>query len=491
MAADPDTGPLDDIARAATASWHDAVVPLLMEYGRIPALSPAYDPEWESHGELDRAAELYADWARSRTLPGAVVEVVRIDGLSPTVLIDVPASDGDATGTVLVYGHYDKQPPFVGWSAGRGPWAPTLEGDLLYGRGMADDGYAMPSAVVALEAVRAAGGRHARCVILIEGSEESGSPHLRQVLARLADRIGIPDLVIALDSSSPTPERLWVTTSLRGAVVGTLTVEVLDHGVHSGSAGAVVPSSFRIVRHLLDRIEDADSGDLRLPELVVDPPPGTLEAAGRMAAALAEAGLDGTTFPVVPGLALQGATRADQAVRTAWLASVAVVGADGLPQTVDAGAVLRPSTSLKLVVRIPPTCDADAADAAIATALTADPPYGARVTWTGEQSAGGWAAPAFDPWLSEALDRASLAAFGRPSAQVGEGGTIPFLGWLADQFPASQILALGVLVPGSNHHGPDESLHLPTAERVTGAVAALLAGHATRPPGPGPDPGIG
>src|ERR1019366_8467678 len=170
-------------------------------------------------------------WARSRDLPGAEIDVVRITGLSPTVLVDVPATDPGATGTVLVYGHYDKQPPFVGWGEGRGPFTPTLEGDHLYGRGMADDGYAMPSVLVALEAIRSTGGRHARCVVLIEGSEESGSPHLPAVLAPLADRIGTPDLVVALDSGSPTGELLWVTTSLRGAVVGTLTVEVLDHGV--------------------------------------------------------------------------------------------------------------------------------------------------------------------------------------------------------------------------------------------------------------------
>jgi acetylornithine deacetylase/succinyl-diaminopimelate desuccinylase-like protein len=465
-------------AQRAIEQWRDSVVPLLMDYGRIPDLSPAYDPGWEASGELDRAADLFAGWARKRSLSGATVEVVRIPGLTPTVLIDVPATDPEATGTVVVYGHYDKQPPFVGWGEGRGPWTPTLEGDLLYGRGMADDGYAMPSALVALEAIRAVGGRHARCLVLIEGSEESGSPHLPRVLAALADRIGVPDLVLALDSGSPTPDRLWVTTSLRGAVVGTLTVEVLDHGVHSGSAGAVVPSSFRIARHLLDRIEDAATGDLLLPELVAEPPTGTAEAAERMAHALGEAGLDQEPFPIVDGLVLQGATRAERAVRAAWLGSVAVVGADGLPASVDAGAVLRPSTALKLVIRVPPICSAEIAEAAVARALTDDPPHGARVTWESEQSADGWATPAFAPWLVAALDRSSVAAFGQPSAQVGEGGTIPFLGWLAARFPSAQILALGVLVPGSNHHGPDESLHLPTAERVTGAVAALLVEHA-------------
>jgi acetylornithine deacetylase/succinyl-diaminopimelate desuccinylase-like protein len=469
-----------DAAHRATAAWRDAVVPFLMAFGTIPDLSPAYDHEWEANGEMTRAAELMADWARTRDLPGATVEVVRIPGLTPTVLVDVPASDPGATGTVVVYGHYDKQPPFTGWSEGRGPWTPTLEGDRLYGRGVADDGYALPSALVALEAVRAAGGRHARCVVLAEGSEESGSPHLRQVLAALDDRIGTPDLVLALDSSAATDERLWVTTSLRGALMGELTVRVLDHGIHSGSAGAVVPSSFRIARLLLDRIEDAATGDLLLPELVTDPPEWAEAAAVRMDRALAEAGSDEPPFPTVGGLTLQGATRVEQSMRRSWLGSVAVVGADGLPASIEAGAVLRPFTTLKLAIRLPPTVDAEVAGAAVARAFTTDTPYGAEVTWEPELAAGGWAAPAFAPWLSGALDHASEAAFGNPAGLAGEGGTIPFLGWLAERFPDAQLLALGVLVPGSNHHGPDESLHLPTAERVIGGVAALLAAHGAR-----------
>ncbi len=467
-----------DVVEHARAHWSADVLPLLVTYTAIPGVSPAYDPDWEDHGLLAQTADLIAEWARNRQLPGATVEVVRLPGLTPTVLVDVPATDPEATGTVLVYGHYDKQPPFDGWTKGRGPWTPVVEGEWLYGRGVADDGYALPSALLALEAVRAAGGRHARCVVLAEGSEESGSPHLRQVLAHLAGRIGVPDVVIALDSGSPTYERLWVTTSLRGAIFGTLTVRVLEHGVHSGSAGAVVPSSFRIARLLLDRIEDAASGDLLLPELRVDPPDGALAAAARLVAAREGAGLGESEFPVLDGLVLSGENAADRAVRVAWRGSVAVVGADGLPATADAGAVLRPFTSLKLVVRLPPTADPDAAADALARAFTSDPPYGATVEWHTELPAGGWAAPPLAPWLASALDDASMACFGQPSGQLGEGGTIPFMGWLADQFPAAQILALGVLGPESNAHGPDEGLHMPTAERVTASLALLMDAHA-------------
>lgn len=461
--------------------WRADVLPLLETFARIPNQSPAYDAHWETAGHMEAAADLFAAWSEARAIPGAVVDVVRIPGLTSTVVVDVPASDPTIAGTVLIYGHYDKQPPFEGWSAGRGPWTPVIEGDRLYARGVADDGYALPSALLAIECLLAAGGRHGRCVVMAEGSEESGSPHLPTVLAHLDHRIGAPDLVVALDSGSPTYDRLWITTSLRGVIGGTLTVRVLEHGVHSGSAGAVVPSSFRIARLLLDRIEDAATGDMLLAELRADPPAGAAVAADALARALAEEGLDADPFPIVDGLVLQGRDPAARAMRTAWLGSVAVVGAAGLPAPAEAGNVLRPSTTLKLAIRIPPTCEADAAADALRRALTTDAPYGAAVEWSGMEAAGGWAAPPFTPWLATALDDASVACFGKPSAQVGEGGTIPFMGWLAARFPDAQILATGVLGPGSNAHGPDESLHLPTAERITAALAVLLDAHARRP----------
>jgi acetylornithine deacetylase/succinyl-diaminopimelate desuccinylase-like protein len=471
----------EDILAQVQARWRPGILPLLQSFARIPNLSPAYQPDWEAAGHMEEAVRLLADWASQRAIPGAAVEVVRLPGLTPTVLVDVPASDPEVPGTVLVYGHYDKQPPFDGWSEGRGPWSPVIEGERLYARGVADDGYALPSALVAIESVVAAGGRHGRCIVLAEGSEESGSPHLPEVLAHLADRIGAPDVVVALDSGSPTYDRLWITTSLRGAIVGTLTVKVLEHGVHSGLAGGVVPSSFRLARLLLDRIEDAATGDLLLPELLSDPPPGVAGGTDALAAALAEEGLETAAFPVVEGLMLQGADGADRAMRTAWSGSVAVVGADGLPPIESAGAVLRPSTSLKLVIRVPPTCDVDTAAAALDQAFTTDPPFGASVQWSTGQVAGGWAASPLAPWLASALDDASMTCFGKPSGRFGEGGTIPFMGWLAARFSRTQILAAGVLGPGSNAHGPDESLHLPTAERLTASLAMLLGAHAVRP----------
>jgi acetylornithine deacetylase/succinyl-diaminopimelate desuccinylase-like protein len=357
-------------------------------------------------------------------------------------------------------------------------------GDRLFARGLADDGYSVFAAVAAVECALAGGGRHGRIVILIEGSEESGSPDLTAYLTELADRIGVPDLVVALDSGCATYDRLWITTSLRGLIGGTLIVRVLEQGIHSGAAGGIVPSSFRILRLLLDRIEDATTGELLLPELRVEPPAGARAAARDMVAAVDRQAVSGgeppAGLPVVPGLRLMGSEDADRAVSVAWAGSLAVTGADGLPPTAVAGNVLRPSTAVKLAIRIPPGCDADRAGQALTRALTADPPYGAEVVFEPDATADGWAAPPLAAWVADALEAGSRSCFGSPPGLMGEGGTIPFMGWLAERFPAAQLLATGVLGPDANAHGPNEHLHLPTAERMSAALALLLDGHANR-----------
>ena len=433
--------------------WETDVLPTLEAYTTIPCLSPAYDPDWEAHGHLDRAAVLLAGWAAAR-LPELALTVVELPGHTP-LLLGVLEGTGP---TVLIYGHLDKQPPMGAWREGLGPYQPVREGDRLYGRGTGDDGYALFAAVTALRQVP----DPPRVVVLIEASEESGSPDLAPHLAHLD--LGRPDVVVCLDSGALTYDRLWLTTSLRGIVVATVTVEVLEYGIHSGMAGGVVPSSFRLLRRLLSRIEDQGTGAIVLPALHAEVP----EAERRALAAV------GRQFPehlpVMPGLRLPE----DPLVLKAWAPALEVTGMDGIPAVADGGNVQRPLTRAKLSIRLPPTVDAAAAQAALAEALTQDPPEGARVGVTFEASADGWLAPPLAPWLRHALDRASEAAFGHPAASYGEGGSIPFLGTLARQFPEAQFVATGVLGPESNAHGPDEFLHLPTAKAVTDAVVEVL-----------------
>jgi acetylornithine deacetylase/succinyl-diaminopimelate desuccinylase-like protein len=472
------------IAAHVDGVWAADVVPALEEFIGIPNKSPGFDPEWREHGHMDRATELVADWCRARAIPGLRVEIVRIAGpdgldLTPVVLAEIPSSEGAAdAGTVLLYGHLDKQPEMVGWRDGLGPWTPVREGDRLYGRGGADDGYAAFAALTAIEALHAAGGRHARCVVLIEASEESGSPDLPAYVEALAERIGQPDLVVCLDSWCANYEQLWITTSLRGLLTVNLTVRVLDEGVHSGSAGGIVPSSFRIARQLLSRLEDESSGRILLPELHVEVPPGRVaqaEAAGKELGPLA-----GHEYPFAGGTHPLSADPVEHVLDVSWRPTLAVIGAAGLPAPTDAGNVLLPVTTLQLSVRLPPRCDPVRAADAIERALTTDPPQGATVTAVTEESAAGWDAPPLVPWLEDALEDASSACFGDSPRYLGEGGTIPFMAMLGERFPDAQFVITGVLGPGSNAHGPNEFLDLPTARRVTRCVAHLLHDHAHR-----------
>jgi acetylornithine deacetylase/succinyl-diaminopimelate desuccinylase-like protein len=457
--------------------WTNDIVPAIADYIAIPCVSEAFDPDWRAHGHLAAAVELVRGWCAQRRIEGLRVEVCELEGRTPIILCEVPAFGGGPTDdTVLLYGHLDKQPEMTGWRPGLGPWTPVIEGDRLYGRGGADDGYAAFASLLAIESAQLAGVPHARCLVLIEASEESGSPDLPAHLDALAPRLGSPSLVLCLDSGCLDYERLWVTTSLRGLVGGTLRVDILHEGVHSGEASGVVPSSFRIARQLLDRIEDSATGRILLDDLHVDVPADRRAQAGRTADEFDIA----THFPFVSGARPSVEDPAEMLLARTWWPALSVTGADGLPATAAAGNVLRPHTALRLSLRIPPTCDHVAALDAVRDALTAEPPYGATVCFTDAQSGPGWNAPSFEPWLEAALHEASLAAFGAPHAAFGEGGSIPFMGMLGEMFPSAQFVITGVLGPGANAHGPNEYLHLPTARRLTSCLASLLGAHARR-----------
>ncbi|MBX7247455.1 MAG: M20 family metallopeptidase [Caulobacteraceae bacterium] len=456
------------------AMWNDEIVPELVEYVKIPNKSPHFDPQWAEHGYMDQAVEHMAGWARRKleAVPGATLEVVRLEGRTPLIYIEVPGKGAD---TVVLYGHLDKQPEMSGWDEGLGPWIPVLRDDKLYGRGGADDGYAIYGSLCAVLALAEQGIDHARCVMLIEACEESGSYDLPAYVDHLKDRIGNPSLVVCLDSGCGNYDQLWLTTSLRGLMGGVLKVQVLNEGVHSGDASGVVPSSFRIARQLISRIEDQDTGRVLVEEAYIDIPQERIEQARAVAEILGDEVYSkfpwsGTTQPVTDDLA-------ELVLNRTWRPQLAVVGADGLTATANAGNVLRPFTALKISLRLPPGVDGSKAEAAVKALLTTDVPYDAVVSFEAEQASQGWNAPQLAPWLADSVQRASQAAFGRPAAYMGEGGTIPFMTMLGDKFPKAQFLITGVLGPHSNAHGPNEFLHIPTGEKVTQVVAMVLADH--------------
>ena len=454
------------------STWDESIVPALTEYIRIPNKSPHFDPQWAEHGYMDQAVQLIEAWCRGREIEGLTVEVMRLEGRTPLIYMEVP---GKADDTVLLYGHLDKQPEMVGWEDELGPWKPVMRDDKLYGRGGADDGYAAFASLTAIEALQRQGVPHARCVILIEACEESGSYDLPFYIDALKDRIGSPRLVICLDSGCGNYDQLWSTTSLRGIVTGVLSVETIEEGVHSGDASGVVPSSFRVLRSLLSRIEDELTGEVLFAEAVAEIPEQRCAQAAVAAEVLGE--MVWAKFPFHAGSRPMSEDRTELVLSRTWRPALSITGADGLPGVNDAGNVLRPVTKVVLSLRVAPTADADVAAGKLGELLEADPPYGAKVRFELGQTGQGWNAPELAEWLETATDQASREWFGAGAVYMGEGGSIPFMGMLGEQFPNAQFLITGVLGPHSNAHGPNEFLHVPTGKKLTGCVAHVLEEH--------------
>jgi acetylornithine deacetylase/succinyl-diaminopimelate desuccinylase-like protein len=464
--------------------WNESIVPELVEYIKIPNKSPAFDADWQSHGHMEDAVSLIESWCRGHALPDMHIEVVRLAGRTPLIFMEVPGR-GDHQGsgadvgarTVLLYGHLDKQPEMHGWREGFGPWIPVIEGERLYGRGGADDGYAAFASLAAIHALEEQGIPHARCVIIIEACEESGSYDLPYYIDALAARIGKPDLVICLDSGCGNYDQLWCTTSLRGMAAGDLSVEVLSEGVHSGDAGGIVPSSFRLLRQLLSRLEDETRGHILAPGFHADIPGERRTQAKHAAHVLGDTLY--TRFPFLDGVGPVRGKGAEMVLDRTWRPALEITGVAGIPALEAAGNVARPMTAVRISLRLPPSCKAEQASRELKKLLEADPPQGAHVSFRPETAADGWNAPPISDWLQASAGAASKDYFGRDAVYMGEGGTIPFMAMLGEKFPESEFLITGVLGPGSNAHGPNEFLHIPTGKKVTCCVSRVLADHYT------------
>ena len=452
--------------------WDSSIIPELCDYIKIPNKSPAFDPDWEQHGHMESAVQQLEKWCREQPIDGMDIEVVRIEGRTPVLFIDIP---GDSDDVVLLYGHYDKQPEFTGWDDDLSPWEPVIKDGKLYGRGGADDGYSTFGSLTAIRALREQGIPHAHCVVLIEGCEESGSFDLPYYFEQLGDRLGSPDLVVCLDAECGNYDQLWCTTSLRGNLTGTLRADVLTEGVHSGGAGGIVPSSFRVLRKLLSRIEDQDSGKLLPDALYTEIPEQRLEQA-RLAAETLDTSVY-EKYPWAVDAPSPSESPYELLLNNTWRPTLSVTGADGLPELVNAGNVQLPFTTLKLSFRLPPTCVADDAASAVKDVLENDPPPMSRVVFEADSSMAGWNAPPVADWLEASMQKASNAFFGKPSMYMGTGGTIPFMGMLGEAFPDAQFLVTGLLGPNSNAHGPNEFLHIETGKRLTSCVAQVLEDH--------------
>ena len=462
--------------------WGDSIVPELVEYIKIPNKSPHFDPDWAEHGYMEDAVKLIADWCRQQPINGMNLDIVRLEGRTPLIFIDIPGINIPGTDTtddcILLYGHLDKQPEMTGWADDLGPWKPVIKDNKLYGRGGADDGYSAYASLTALMAVREQQLPHARCVVIIEACEESGSYDLPYYIDALKERIGKPSLVICLDSGAGNYDQLWLTVSLRGLAAGNLRIDVLREGVHSGYASGIVPSSFRVLRQLLDRLEDSTSGKVIAQALQAEIPAQRLQQTRKVAELLGDDLRK--AYPFIDSTQPMSADPFELLLNRCWRPALSVTGVDGIPSLGNAGNVLRPHTAVKLSMRLPPTVDGENARLAMKELLEADPPYGATVSFEGAEGATGWNAPDVAPWLQQSLEAASQAVYGASTMYMGEGGTIPFMGMLGEKFPQAQFMITGVLGPKSNAHGPNEFLHIPYARKLTACVAQVIADHYQR-----------
>ncbi|MDH5326657.1 MAG: M20/M25/M40 family metallo-hydrolase [Gammaproteobacteria bacterium] len=474
--------PEESILDFVETFWDAFIVPTLVDYIKIPCLSIDFDPQWRSHPYMEDVRSLALQWLEHQAEADWTVHAETLPNKTPLILVEIPpAGDPANTETVLLYGHLDKQPEMEGWREGFGPWIPIIEQGRLYGRGGADDGYALFAAVAVVKALRRLKRSHARIVILIEFSEESGSPHLPDYLHHYESVIGVPALVIALDSGTGDYERLWSTTSLRGMLACNVTVEVLKEATHSGIASGIVPCSMRIMRELLERLEDTRTGEVLLTELHGPIPEARLHQAQQTAALIGNDALGG--FSSIDGLEPVSDDPVQRLLNNTWKPTVCVVGQDGIPAVKDAGNVLRAYTRFKLSFRLPPNVTVETAKTAIEQQLSRDSPYSARVSVEFDQGGKGWDAPELAPWLQQANSEASTLFYGQDAAYTGLGASIPFMSMLGESYPEAQFLITGVLGPKSNAHGPNEFLHIPYAKKLTACVVHILDQHSRQTSG--------
>jgi acetylornithine deacetylase/succinyl-diaminopimelate desuccinylase-like protein len=446
------------------------LLPGLSDFIRIDNLSPFYDPEWNSNGKLEAAAKFCLDWVFKQEVAGLKGEIIKDEDKSPLIFIEIDARDSEKN--FLLYGHFDKQPHFEGWAEGLGPTKPVIKDGWLYGRGGADDGYSIFSAVTAIKSIQSQGQPHGRIVIIIEGSEESGSPHLIPYINKLYDRIGVPDLMICLDSGAKDYDTLWVTTSLRGNVTIDLTVDVLEEAVHSGVGTGIAADSFMIVRNLLDRIEDSKTGKV-IDVFQVDIPATRVEDAKRLAAIKRDEILG--QVKLVSGVKPIHDDVSELILNNTWRPTVCITGAGGLPAYQAAGNILRQSTTVRISMRIPPGLDAVKALDDLDAILTKDPPFNCKITTVRKGPGNGWNNKELSNKLSESLARTSNKLWGRDYYNFGEGGSIPFIKQLADAFSSCEILVIGVLGPNSNAHSCNEGMNIGYAKNITSTVAHTIA----------------
>ena len=458
-----------NVFRKIEEAWQGDALEALAEFVRLPAKSPDFDPDWEQNGVLLRALEDAARWAKVR-FPEGTFEILSAPGVTPVLWVDIPGTPPGRP--ALFYGHFDKQPEAGEWSEGLAPFEPVLRDGRLYGRGTADDGYSFYAALTAARAMDEAGRKRPRIMGVFETREESGSGDLPHYLPELSKRAGRPSVLTVLDLGIQDKTRLWRTQSLRGVVTFTLKVEVLASGVHSGVTSGIVPSSFAVMRTLLDRLEDPATGRVKVASMHVPEPTRHMPALRRLAE------LSGEDlwkrFPWAGETEPRSFDPLELLLKNGWQPTLSILGAEGLPPVKEAGALIRPSTTLKLSFRIPPGVDAQKAAEDAVALVTTNVPSKAKVTVANLHAEPGFEAPAGAEWLDAAWSKASEELFRETAEDVFDGATIGILPKFVKAFGPCPFLCTGVLGTEDNAHAPDESVSLEYLTKLTCAVASVL-----------------
>lgn len=359
-----------------------------------------------------------------------------------------------------------------GWEEGLHPRKPVIKEGYLYGRGASDDGYATYAIVESIKLIQQTGGKHGKIIIAVEGDEESGSADLIYYLKKLESRIGQPDLMICMDSGCMDYDSLWITTSLRGYLEFTLTVECLKENVHSGSGSGIAPDSFNIIRSLLDRLDDKSHSVLIDIFHVVIPEHNIQEA--KKLANLKKDSIVKDSVKLLPNVKPLSDDYSEIILNNTWRPTLVITGFTGFPQTEIAGNVLRNKTTCRVAIRLPPTANAKSIETKCREIMTSNPPFNCKITLSNVEAGYGWAAKELPDVLKDSFNKSSKTLFGREFFCFGEGGSIGFIHDLGELYPDCQMLVTGVLGPKTNAHCPNECLNIDYTEKITVALAHTI-----------------
>jgi len=447
-------------------------IPWLKRFIDIPNLSRNFDPEWETNGLLEQACNLCLEYAQEIGVQGYEARLYKDPGTTPLIFGSIAATKPEGHKNMMMYGHIDKQPHLTdGWREGLHPFKHVEENGLLYGRGSVDDGYNWFTVLALVKALQQLGIPHDRFILFYECDEESSSKDIPYYLNKFKDTIQVPDVMFCLDATSISRDIFSVSTTLRGCLNFDLKVRVLEKSMHSGVGSGIVPSSFRIARQLLDRIECPKSGKI-IDDLQVEIPGDKLEQAVKAAKIQGTGVYD--KFCFCKGVQPVSQDVQELYLNNIWRAQLEITGQSGIPLLQHSGNVLREETVLRCSLRLPPTLSGEEAFKTVHALLTQDVPYNAQVEVTSQGAGNGWSANQIPERVVEILDRHNQEIFGNPTLMYGCGGSIPFIKTIQDLLPSTLLFVSGVVLPDSNMHGPNEKIDLEYLTKFAKSLTCFL-----------------